>query len=311
MDLSILLNDWTTWLQSEGPRRLTPSTIKSYHRQILSFARWLESELQMECTLETLTPLRMEAYLEDLQQTYDRKPATINLAVVAFQSLGSWLVETGLMQSSPARRLRTIPEHPQPPKALSRSMIKRIRDAAHHTGDLRDAVVIDLLAYTGLRASEVAGIQIEQLERGARTTWIRIRGKGGKYRRVPLPKTVGLLVEEYIDHRAIQEKARPLSGPLLVGKRGGITRTTINRIVTDVVRRTTLTQLERDQVTPHAFRHTVATELARSKHLVVAADMLGHSSLSTTRRYVKASAEELEDAVDNLYRGLPHSHESQ
>lgn len=57
---------------------------------------------------------------------------------------------------------------------------------------------------------------------------------------------------------------------------------------------------ERHQVTPHAFRHTVATHLARTQNLVVAADVLGHQSLTTTRRYVQATAEELEQAIATL-----------
>ncbi|HEY1012630.1 MAG TPA: tyrosine-type recombinase/integrase [Herpetosiphonaceae bacterium] len=296
-----LLADWTTWLATDAPRRIRPTTVVSYRRQVTFFAAWLTDELGIELTPAAVTPMRLDSYLDDLRVGLHRKPATVNLAVAALQSFGAWMVEAGHLPNSPARRLRAIPEQPQPPKALSRSLMRKIRDAAHHTGDLRDALVIDLLAHSGLRASEVAGIQIEQLERGARTTWIHVVGKGGKHRRVPLAKPVGQVLDAYLDERTEREGIRPTDGPLLIGIRGGITRTTINRIVADVVARSTLTPAERELVTPHAFRHTVATELARSQHLVVAADMLGHASLTTTRRYVKASAEELETAVDHLY----------
>ena len=65
--------------------------------------------------------------------------------------------------------------------------------------------------------------------------------------------------------------------------------------------RANLGAAERQRVTPHAFRHTVATRVARTRDLVTAADLLGHSSLTTTRRYATASVEELEDAVEALY----------
>jgi integrase/recombinase XerD len=86
-----------------------------------------------------------------------------------------------------------------------------------------------------------------------------------------------------------------------VGERGGLTRSTINRIVTKVASCAQLTQAQRAAVTPHAFRHSVATQLVRKRDLVTAADLLGHRSLSTTRRYSQASAEELEAAVAELY----------
>ena len=64
---------------------------------------------------------------------------------------------------------------------------------------------------------------------------------------------------------------------------------------------THLSDAERQGVTPHAFRHTVATRIVRTRDLITSADLLGHSSLTTTRRYVKASAQELEAVVETLY----------
>jgi site-specific recombinase XerD len=179
--------------------------------------------------------------------------------------------------------------------------VSKLLDAAYHTGDLRDALVLEILAFSGMRASEVAAIQVEDLNVGLRTTWVSIVGKGYKRRRVPLPKRVGTLLQRYLDARAAQEVTRPTHWPLLVGERGGLTRTTINRIVTKVANRAQITPAERACVTPHAFRHSVATQLVRKRDLVTAADLLGYSSLSTTRRYSKASAQDIEAAVARLY----------
>ena len=93
--------------------------------------------------------------------------------------------------------------------------------------------------------------------------WIRILGKGAKRRRVPLPKHVGQLVDAYLAERAAKIGAPVAMGSLLVGQRGNITRTTINDVVAKVVNRANLTPAQRAQVTPHAFRHTVATALVR------------------------------------------------
>ena len=123
-------------------------------------------------------------------------------------------------------------------------------------------------------------------------------------RRLPLPKHVGLLIDQYLAARSARPGERPGTGPLLLGQRGGLTRTTINDIVAKVVNRATLTSAQRQQVTPHAFRHTVATALVRRRDLVVAADILGHTNINTTRRYAKASAVELEAAINDLRNTL-------
>ncbi len=77
---------------------------------------------------------------------------------------------------------------------------------------------------------------------------------------------------------------------------------TINTTVDRVAARASITPEQRAAVTPHAFRHTVATQVVRHRDIVTAADLLGHSSLNTTRRYAKATAQELEDAVESLYQ---------
>lgn len=299
-----MIDEWTTWLATDAPRRLTEATIREYRRDLEIFVQWLESTLGVRGTVEQVTSYRMERYLAEIEALVrhnQRKPATYNKAVAVLTSFGAWLVTAGHVTENPARRLGTLPEQPGSVRTLDRTTVVRMLDAAHHTGDLRDALVLEILAHAGLRAHEVATIQIEDLEAGLRTTWVRINGKGRKQRRVPLPKAVGVLIQEYIAQRTKKEMQRPTCGSLLVGERGGLTRTTINRIVAKVAARAQLTDTERQHITPHAFRHTVAMRVVRQRDLVTAADLLGHSSLTTTRRYVKASMAELEAAEETLY----------
>jgi site-specific recombinase XerD len=284
--------------------------VSAYLRHLQSFAGWFADALGMEFGAKVVTAYRMESYLEYLRTELQRKPSTQAQAIAALTAFGNWLVQTGQALENPARRLSAQPEQLGPPKSLNPTIVKRLLDAAHHTDDVRDALIIELLAFSGMRASEVAGIQLEQLERGERTTWIRLEGKGGKIRRVPLPKRVGLVISAYLEQRLLREGVRPTLGPLLVGIRGAITRLTINTTVARVAERASLSPEQRAMITPHAFRHTVATQVVRQRDLVTAADLLGHASLNTTRRYAKATAQELEDAVEMLYRAdnlLPSS----
>jgi integrase/recombinase XerD len=300
-----MIDQFVAWLRSaEGRRPLTSTTIRDYERHLTRFRTWLTDALGLVWVADMISEHRMAAYLQHLQGTLKRTPATQHKAVVVLRVFGAWLVETNQRRDNPARGLRAQPEQLSPPKALTPRVIQRVVDAAYHTGDLRDAVVIELLAFSGMRASEVASIQLEQLERGERTIWVRITGKGAKVRRIPLPKHVGVLIDQYLAGRCAQTGDTPRSGPLLVGQRGGLTRTTINDIVAKVVNRATLTPAQRQQVTPHAFRHTVATALVRRRDIVTAADILGHTNINTTRRYAKASAAEMEAAINEVVTGL-------
>lgn len=296
-----MIEQFGVWLAApERGRRVVSTTIHEYQRQIQEFAIWLEQSLGLLLTAETVTTYRLEHYLLYLQTVRHLAPATQAKAAAALGALSTWLRASGQRSDLPQRHLPTQRQQAMPPKALAPAIVRRVLDAAHHTGDRRDAVVIELLAKSGMRASEVAGIQIEDLERGARTTWIRIEGKGQKVRRVPVPKAVGVVMDAYLDDRAKREGQHPTSGPLLIGQRGGITRSTINLIVSHVVHQATLTPAQQAQVTPHSFRHTVATLLVRQRDLVTVADLLGHANVNTTRRYAKASASELEETVELL-----------
>jgi site-specific recombinase XerD len=301
-NFSPVIVSWIDWLSStDAPRRLSAPTLSAYKRHLTSFATWLNDSLQISLSHETTTAYRMEAYLSYLRDELQRRPATQAQAIAALSSFGLWLVETKQLGINPARRLKAQPEQASPPKSLDAVVVKRMLDAAHHTGDLRDALIIELLAFSGMRASEVAGLQIEQLERGQRSTWIRIEGKGRKIRRIPLPKRVSIVIDSYLAQRSAKEGARPSTGPLIVGIRGPITRLTINTTVARLAERAAISPEQRAAITPHAFRHTVATQVVRQHDIVIAADLLGHASLNTTRRYAKATENELEEAIENLY----------
>jgi len=300
-----MIDAFIAWLGSpDGRRPRTGTTIRDYERHLIRFRLWLTEVLGLVWEADVISEHRMATYLQHLQGPLKRAPATQHKAVAVLRVFGAWLVETNQRPANPARGLRAQPEQLSPPKALTPRVIQRVLDAAYHTGDLRDAVVIELLASSGMRASEVAHIQLEHLERGERTMWVRITGKGAKVRRLPLPKHVGLLIDQYLAGRCAPAGDVPQRGPLLIGQRGGLTRTTINDIVAKVANRATLTPTQRRQVTPHAFRHTVATALVRRRDLVTAADILGHTNINTTRRYAKASAAELEVAINDLTADL-------
>jgi integrase/recombinase XerC len=294
-----MVDQFLAWLRTaETHRPLAPGTIRDYTRQIAAFAQWLTDTLGVAWQPDAVSAERMASYLQYLRGT--RAPATQMKAVAALKAFGTWLMETDQLRTNPALRIRARTAPPPPPRTLDPRVMQRLIEAAHQTGVLRDAVIIELLAASGMRASEVAGIQCEHLERGERTLWVRVVGTGKKIRRIPLPAHVGQLIDQYLATRSGPTGPLPTSGPLLVGQRGGITRATITDTVARVAQRAVLTPAERAQVTPHAFRHTVATMLVRRRDLVTAADILGHTNINIIRRYATVSSQDLEAAIQDL-----------
>ena len=218
-----LVDQWTAWLATDAPRRLTPATVRVYRRHLTAFAHWLETTLGIPFCPDQIIAYRMERYLAELEaqvQRRQRAHATYNKIVAVLASFGAWLVAAGHSTEPPVRRLRTLPEQPRPVQALDRRTVLKLLDAAHHTGDLRDALVVELLAHSGMRTHEVAAVALDDLTVGRRTTTIRIVGKGQKDRRVPVPKHVGALLQAYLDHRAKPGTATAGSWPVACGRVG-------------------------------------------------------------------------------------------
>ncbi|WP_173083695.1 tyrosine recombinase XerC [Phytohabitans rumicis] len=156
---------------------------------------------------------------------------------------------------------------------------------------LRDRVVLELLYATGIRVSELCGLDVADVDRGRRV--VRVFGKGGKERSVPY----GLPAEEALDGW-LRLGRGALTGPdsgdaLLLGARGGRLQATIaRRVVSGYARAAGL-----PHVSPHGLRHSAATHLLEGgADLRAVQELLGHASLSSTQIYTHVSVERLRAA---------------
>ena len=213
----------------------------------------------------------------------------------------AWAITTGQVKTDPTAHINGIEEQPTAPKALAVQDVTRILRQARRA-NLRDAALLELLAATGLRVSEVAALTLGDVELGERSGWVTVRsGKGRKQRRVPLHARARQQVLAYLETREVSsnEVTRVSQGePLFVSRKGGgLTPYAVWYIVKKYA---VLAGVQ--HVTPHSFRHTVATRLVRNPEvdLVTAATFLGHSRLDTTARYARPSAEDLAEAAESL-----------
>jgi integrase/recombinase XerC len=148
--------------------------------------------------------------------------------------------------------------------------------------------ILELLYATGLRVSELAGLDLAALDRDART--VRVVGKGGKERIVPYGAAAAGALDRYLGPRAAA------AGPVFTSARGR--RLGVRSVRTIVGRAARAAGVTR-RVTPHTLRHTFATHLLDAgADLRVIQELLGHSRLSTTQRYTHVGADQLMKVYD-------------
>jgi site-specific recombinase XerD len=283
-----LLEQFHRYLEA---RDKSPHSIRAYLSDLRQFAAWFTEHTGEPFTLAATTEYDVRDWRDHLAATM--KPATVNRKLAALSALYRWAGETGQSERDPTRYVNGIKQQPVAPKAMSKQDLTRILRAAHKENK-RDAALLEFLAATGLRASEVTGLTVDDVELNERSGWVTVRGKGRKQRKVPLHVRARRALSEYLEERDDPAGDEPL---FLSQKGGAITPYTVWYTVKKYA---ALAKVE--GVSPHTFRHTVATQLVRDPEvdLVTAATFLGHSRLDTTARYSQPSAEDLEEAARRL-----------
>jgi integrase/recombinase XerC len=179
------------------------------------------------------------------------------------------------------------------PAHLSEGEMTRVLEAPDIAAPLgrRDRAILELFYASGLRLSELAGLDTGDVSLSRKMT--RVLGKGGKERLVPFNSATALAIRAYLRDRESLIGERSSSGdPLFVNYRGG--RLTV-RSIDRLVRRYSASST-RGAVSPHALRHSFATHLLqRGADLRAIQELLGHAKLSTTQRYTHVNATQLLD----------------
>jgi len=184
------------------------------------------------------------------------------------------------------------------PKALSLDqvevMLSAVRVAQGPIGS-RNVAVLELLYASGLRISELVGLDVDDMATAGQHPLVRVRGKGGKERLVPVGGPAKLAIDSYLVRGRPALVASGRGGPaLFVGARGGrLTRQAAWEVVKTTADAAGLGQLA---VSPHALRHSFATHLLQGgADIRVVQELLGHSSVATTQIYTKVTPELLRE----------------
>jgi integrase/recombinase XerC len=297
-----LMDARTAWLGTLArERRLAALTVEAYERDTRQFFQFLTGHCGGAPGLKEVAELRpadLRAFLA-WRRRDGAGARTVSRGLAAIRSFLRHLERRGLANAAGAAALRS-PKLPKSlPRPLSTGDALRVVSAGEQLAEepwiaARNAAVLTLLYGCGLRISEALGLTAGQFDRGEGA--IRVTGKGGKTRLVPVLPVALRAVAEY---RRLCPWHLPADGPLFRGARGGPLDPSI---VQREMRRLRSALNLPDSATPHALRHSFATHLlARGGDLRTIQELLGHASLSTTQVYTGVDTGRLLDIYDSAH----------
>jgi site-specific recombinase XerD len=237
-----------SWLRHLRAANLAPKTITTYQQSAEALARFLEAR-GMPTAVASITREHVEAFISD--QLAQWKPTTASVRFRALQQLFRWLVDEGELTESPMARMRPprLPE--EPPGVLTDQELKALLGTCSGTSfeDRRDTALFLLLIDTGARVGEVVGTGAGDLDLDQGE--VRVRGKGGRIRVLPIGAKAIKALDRYI--RARQRHPKATEQWLFIGARGRLTDSGVRQILKRRSREAGI-----GHVYPHQLRHTFA-----------------------------------------------------
>jgi integrase/recombinase XerC len=296
-DLQSAREAWLKMLATE--RRLSPLSVEAYERDTRQFFQFLTGHLGGPAGIadvKALRPADLRAFLA-FRRANGAGARTLGRSLAGVRSFLGFLERRGLANAAGAAALRAPRQPKSLPKPLTASDALRVVSNEEQLAEepwiaARNVAVLILLYGSGLRISEALGLTGADLA-GPADTVLRVTGKGGKTRLVPvLPLTLQAVAE----YRRLCPYTLDSQAPLFRGARGGPLNPAI---VQREMRRLRSALNLPDTATPHALRHSFATHLlGRGGDLRTIQELLGHASLSTTQVYTGVDTTRLLDIYE-------------
>lgn len=293
--------DFQRWLELDGR---TEKTVSAYLSDLGRYAAWFEAVNGQAFEPGLVTSIDLRAYREHSLKDEQVKPATWNRRRISLAKFCQWGRAAGFLSYDPFQGVAEAEEDELSPRWLEASEYSRVmrqveRDVngaktAFGTNQaLRDQAIVALMAYAGLRVSELVALDVRDLELTPRKGRVIVRlGKGQKRREIPLGAEARRSVAAWLSVRGECSG----SEPVFTGKgTDRLTSRQVERIVKEVGR------LAGVDLSPHPLRHTFAKRMVdKGTPLTIVQDLLGHSRLDTTRRYILPGWADKENAVERL-----------
>lgn len=278
-------------------RNASPHTLRSYATDLRQFLEYFSPPGTAPPAPGAIGLLEIREWLADL---YGRglSSVTMNRKLAALRMFFGFLHRDGLVALNPAKLVGSLKTPKKLPEVMTEERTNALIDgvgaeALERPYPARDRAIFELLYGCGLRVSELAGLNVSDLDRAER--WLRVRGKGRKERQVPF----GGKAAEALDRHLATRTAPPRQTALFLNHRGE--RLTTRGLQWIVKLYATLLAGD-SSVHPHGFRHAFATHLlSDGADLRSIQELLGHARLTTTQKYTQVSLTDLMAVYDRAH----------
>ncbi len=287
-------------------RGLSAHTVSAYLLDLWQFVAWLEDNHPSYADEKKIAAVPLDllrAYVADVSEHL--QPRSLERKIVVLRSFYDFLLRRDLAKANPAKLLRLPKRRRKLPQTMKIDELFGILESEFPDTALgrRDRAIWELLYGSGLRVSELTGLDLDRLDFESKR--VRVLGKGSKERVVPMTSASVEALNSYLpDRRALLEKCKgtkDLQAVFLNYRGGRLTRRGV-RLVLD---RTLLKAGSSRNIGPHVLRHSFATHLLDAGlDLRTIQELLGHASLSTTQNYTHVSLAHLVEVYDKAH---PHA----
>jgi integrase/recombinase XerC len=281
-------------------KNASPHTCRCYQADLEEFEGFLKGSGRIR--IEEVDRLAIRKYLSFLHRK--NRKSSIARKVSTLRSFYKYLMREQIISSNPAKNVATPKAEKPLPTALTVDEAFRLMESPAEKKQLRDCAILELLYSSGLRVSELVGLNGNQLDQELEI--VKVMGKGRKERIVPVGKKAMEALKAYLKDRGHVEA----TAPIFINARGGrLTSRSVGRLVKKYTRRSGVFR----KISPHSLRHTFATHLLDAgADIREIQEMLGHASLSTTQRYTHITLGKLMEVYDKAHPRsfkIPHRQE--
>lgn len=270
-------------------KNASPHTIMSYRQDLTQLAAYLQEQT---VSLKKVDNVVLRGFLATLYAKKEKK-STVARKLAAIRSFFQFCIKKKWLEDNPAKVVSTPKQEKPVPSFLSEEEMRQFLDLPQTDKplDLRDKAILELLYATGLRVSELVGIDMDTVNFDERL--IRVRGKGKKERIVPFGKMAEISLLKYLRVRRLINKGDVDDTAMFLNYRGNrLTPRSVERTVDKYIKTTAV----RRKISPHSLRHSFASHLlSRGADLRIIQELLGHESLATTQKYTHLDLKQLLD----------------
>ena len=274
----------------EIEKNASPHTTKNYAIDLREFMESLDKK-----KFEEVTYLDIRSFLAFLKNRSYLK-SSISRKLACIRSFFKYLAREEVLKTNPAVEVASPKRDKRLPKFLDPEEVASLLEAPSKNTweEKRDKAILETLYSSGLRVSELVGLNHDDMD--LFSGLIRVRGKGRKERIVPLGRLALTSIQDYVQKRPPREGETGFKKPLFINRTGGrLSDRSIRRMIRKYVRRIAL----KKEVSPHVLRHSFATHmLDRGADLRSVQELLGHQNLSTTQIYTHITTKRLKEAYD-------------